>query len=69
MSKEVIHTHGEDRLVREDTAKAFRGVNWMILSLIGFVVILLIVAATFFLRAGADGGTKTPGQIENGTTR
>ena len=69
MSKEVIHVHGEDQVVREDTAKAYRGVNWMILSLIGFVVILLIVAATFFMRAAADGETKTPGQIENSTTR
>ena len=69
MPKEVIHTHGEDQLVREDTAKAYRGVNWMILSLVGFVVILLIVAATFFMRAAADGKTQTPGQIENSTSR
>ena len=69
MSKQVIHTHGEDRVVREDTAKQFRGVNWMILSMIGFVVILLIVAATFFMRAASDGETKTPGQIESTTGR
>ena len=69
MSKEVIHVDGEDRAVREDTAKAFRGVNWMILSLIGFVVILLIVAATFFMRSAAHGDTKSPGQIENSTSR
>lgn len=69
MSNQTIHEHGEDKVVREDTAKAFRGVNWMILSLIGFVVILLIVAATFFLRGASDGEIKSPGQIENSNRR
>jgi len=69
MSKDVINVNGEDRVVREDTAKAYRGVNWMIISLIGFVVIVLIVAATFFVRAASDGDIKSPATIENTNRR
>jgi hypothetical protein len=65
MSKDVINVKGEDVVVREDTAKAYRGVNWMIASLIGFVVIVAIVAAVFLLRAGSDGDIKPPTQTES----
>ena len=67
MSKDVINVQGEHRVVEETTAKAYRGVNWMILSLIGFVVIVAIVAATFLMSSSADGENKTPGQIANRT--
>ena len=33
MAKEVITVEGEDVIVRSDTAKAFRAVRWMVLSL------------------------------------
>ena len=69
MSKDVINVNGQDRVVREDTAKAYRGVNWMIISLIGFVVIVLVVAATFFMRAASDGEVNTPSAIENSNRR
>jgi hypothetical protein len=69
MAKDVINVHGEERVVREDTAKAYRGVNWMIVSLIGFVVIALIIAATFFIRASRDGKIESPAQIENTNKR
>lgn len=39
MSKEVIKVQGEERVVREDTAKAFRGMNWALLSLAAFILI------------------------------
>lgn len=46
MSKQVIHTmKGEDVVVREDTAKSFRGVHW---ALISFGLIILIAAIMFF---------------------
>lgn len=45
MSKQVITVDGEDRVVREDTAKAFRGVHWALLSLAAFI---LIAALLFF---------------------
>jgi hypothetical protein len=39
MSKEVINVHGEERVVREDTAKAYRGMNWALLSILAFILI------------------------------
>lgn len=69
MSKDVINVNGEERVVREDTAKAYRGVNWMILSLIGFIVIVAIVALTFFMRAAKDGSVENPAAIENSNRR
>jgi hypothetical protein len=56
MAKDVIHVDGEDVTVREDTAKAYRGVNWAWLSIGIFVVIMAILAGAFFLK----GGTAAP---------
>ena len=39
MSKDVITVHGEDVVVREDTAKAYRGGDWAMISLAAFIVI------------------------------
>jgi hypothetical protein len=65
MSKDVISVDGEDVVVREDTAKAFRGVNWAIASIIGFVVIAAIIFFIFFVRSASDGDLKTPAQTTN----
>lgn len=69
MSKDVIDVNGEERVVREDTAKAYRGVNWMILSLVGFILIVVIVAAIFLMKAASSGGVESPSQIENTNRR
>jgi len=45
MSKQVISVDGQDTVVREDTAKAFRGVHWALISLAAFI---LIAAILFF---------------------
>lgn len=45
MSNEVIKVHGEEHVVREDTAKAFRGTNWALLSIAAFI---LVAAFLFF---------------------
>ena len=63
MSKDVINVDGEERVVREDTAKAYRGVNWAWASIAGFIVILAVVAAILFLKAGSDGNIQSPGKI------
>lgn len=56
MSKDVITVHGEDVVVREDTAKAYRGVNWAWLSIGAFVIITFILLFTFFFSSA----TRTP---------
>ena len=45
MSKQVITVDGQETVVREDTAKSFRGVHWALLSLAAFI---LIAAVLFF---------------------
>jgi hypothetical protein len=65
MAKDVISVDGEDVVVREDTAKAYRGVNWALASIIGFVVIAAIVFFTFFWRSAQDGQLQNPSQASN----
>jgi hypothetical protein len=65
MSKDVINVDGEERVVREDTAKAYRGVNWAWASIGGFILILAIVAILLMVRASRDGSMESPGRIAN----
>jgi hypothetical protein len=67
MAKDTITVDGEDRVVREDTAKAYRAVNWTWISIAGFVIILAIVAAAFFLKAGSGGRIDSPQKIGDST--
>jgi hypothetical protein len=69
MSKDVINVHGEDVVVREDTAKAYRGVNWMILSLLGFIIIVAIVAGIFFFSSLRNGRVESPTQTDSTNSR
>jgi len=63
--KQTITVDGEDRVVREDTAKAFRGVHWALLSVAAFILIVLALFLAGVIRMGSNGGVdRTPGQIE-----
>lgn len=69
MSKDVIHVDGKDVVVREDTAKAWRGINWAAISIGAFV---LIVAGLFFILtfiAGSDGTIEPPVDTREGNVR
>lgn len=60
MSRDVIQINGEDVIVREDTAKAFRGVHWAIISIAAFVLIAGLLFFFFFVGAARDGVIETP---------
>ena len=47
MTDQIINVQGEERVVREDEAKRFRGVRWALIS-IGSFIILLIVGILLF---------------------
>lgn len=65
MSKQTITVDGDDRVVREDTAKAFRGVHWALFSVAAFVLIVLALFLAGMITMGSDGGVdRTPAQIE-----
>lgn len=70
MAKDVITTGGEEKVVREDTAKSYRGVIWALTS-VGLVILVAVVLFFFFGLGSAvkDGKLESPGQIENSTRR
>jgi len=69
MSKQVITTHGEEHLVREDTAKSFRGVYWALLSVAAFVIITAVLFFGGFLNGVIGNDMESPAQIERQTGR
>lgn len=69
MAKDVLNVDGEDVVVRDDTAKAFRGVHWALWSVGAFIFIAGILFAIFFLRASGDGALESPSQIGNTNAR
>lgn len=66
MSKQVITVDGQDRIVREDTAKAFRGVHWALFSLAAFVIIALAILMTGLLTVPNQSGDKPAPVIDRG---
>ena len=69
MSKQVITAHGEQHLVREDTAKSFRGVYWALASIAAFVIIAAILFLSGTLASLWDGDVDSPAAIERQTSR
>jgi hypothetical protein len=55
MSKQVILIDGQETLVREDTARAFRGVHWALMSLAGIILITALLFLGGFLKLASDG--------------
>ena len=64
MSKQVITSGGEDHVVREDTAKSFRGVYWALASIAAFVIIVALLFLTGFFSSLLRGDVDSPATIE-----
>lgn len=63
--KQAITIDGEERVVWEDTAKAFRGVHWALISVTAFVLIVLALFVAGVIKMGTEGGVdRTRAQIE-----
>lgn len=68
MSKDVIHVGGEDVVVREDTAKSYRGTIWALGSLGIFIVVAALIFFFFFLKAATDDKpAASPANVERNT--
>ena len=65
MGKDVINVDGEDVVVREDTAKSYRGVMWA-LTTIGIIVAIVAVMflAGILGSSVSDNPTKSPAEVE-----
>jgi len=64
MSKDTINVGGEEKVVREDTAKSYRGVVWALLSVAAFIIIGAIMFFVFFGGSVGDGDLQSPKEIE-----
>ena len=64
MAKDVIPVDGEDTVVREDTARSYRGTMWALLSVLAFIIIASILFFSGLIGGAADGGMQSPAQIE-----
>lgn len=60
MSKQVISIDGQDRMVREDTAKSFRGTHWALVSLCMFIVIALALLLAGVIKINLSGDSDKP---------
>ena len=64
MSKQVITIDGKETLVREDTAKSYRGVYWALLSILGFLLIAAILFLGGFLHTATNDTPRSPAELE-----
>lgn len=66
MSKQVISVNGEERVVREDTAKAFRGVHWALISLAAFILIAILMFMSGVFNLSTDDRPAAPATYDRG---
>lgn len=64
MAKDTINVDGEDRVVREDTARSYRGVIWALLSVAAFAIIAAIIFFVFLSGSLTNGDIQSPKTIE-----
>lgn len=70
MSKDTINVGGEEKVVREDTAKSYRGTVWALGSVAIFIIIAAIIFFLFFAKSATDGSNSTsPANIERQSGR
>ena len=69
MAKDVITVDGQEVVVREDTAKAYRFVHWGVITAVICLAIMAILFAAFFWRSASDGKLESPAQAANSDSK
>ncbi len=69
MSYQTINVNGEERVVREDVAKKHRGINWMILSLAGIILIAGLILLSGLFSVATDPDPEPSPAISNRVTQ
>ena len=64
MAKDVIHLHGKDLVVREDRARAFRGVRWGHIVVIIGLGLMVALGIGFFVYTSKDGTIESPRDVD-----
>lgn len=68
MAKDVIHLHGKDLIVREDRARAFRGVKWAHIVVIIGLGLMVALGIGFFIYASKHGTVESPRDVNRSVT-
>ena len=63
-NNDVINVDGEQKVVREDTARSYRGGVWILLTVFAFLIIASIMFFGGFFSAVKNGDVQSPAQIE-----
>lgn len=69
MAKDAITVDGQEVVVREDTAKAYRFVHWGVITAAIGLAIIAVLFVTLFWLAASDGTVKSPAQASNSNSR
>lgn len=65
MGREVIIVDGKEEVVREDTAKSYRGVYWALLSLGLIIAVTVLLFLGGFIKLASDGAVDSdPGVVD-----
>ncbi len=60
MAEEYLKVDGKEVLVREDTAKSYRGVMWILGTLLMIIVIVAVLFLGGFIYSVSDGELNSP---------
>jgi len=60
MAKGVVEVRGQDVEVREDTAKAYRGIRWAIISIAAFAAIVAVLFLAGVFTTAVKPGPSSP---------
>jgi hypothetical protein len=69
MAKDVINVNGQEVVVREDTAKAYRFVHWGVITVAIGLGIMAVMFVVFFWISASDGKVESPSQFSNANSR
>lgn len=69
MAKDLITLHGEEVVVREDTAKAYRFVHWGVTTVVIGLGIMAVLFVIFFWMSASDGRVESPSEYSNANAR
>ena len=69
MAKDVITVDGEERVVREDTAKAYRFVVWGVVTAAIGLSLMMLIFFIFFWTSASDGNVGAPVDAQNANVK
>lgn len=69
MAKDLIKVDGQEVIVREDTARAYRFVHWGVITAVICLAIIAVLCVTLLMRGSRNGTPESPVQRESTSGR